>query len=414
MKSILYISQFYPPESIAAAFRAYDHASIWANNGQSVTILTAWPNYPKGQIFDGYETRLLAKTDNNGITIFRSKIKAIPNRSLIGRIVNGSSFLFYGIVNSLFNKKRIGKDYDIVLASTGTIFAGYVGLVYSKLIKVPLVVEFRDITFEQMVATGTPRNSWKVRLMKFLELHLAHKANHIVVLTSGFKDKFTENKIPESKITVIPNGADIKEMKHVHNNEKINLGYFGTMGISQDVPYTLQIAQFIREVTDNEIDYLLIGEGAAKNELAEIIDNNTMEFVTLLPGMPKEELEKYYSNCDFTFVSLQRADEFKATIPSKIFQSLARGVPVIFVGPDGEAAEIIRNSNTGLVLSGSDEDNERMIRGFFDDDWRKKLDVMRKNAFKLIELEYSRSLLANRMLEVLINNSKAKEQPAHD
>ena len=43
---ILYFSQFYPPESIAGAFRAAEHAEAWVERGAEVTVFTGWPNYP--------------------------------------------------------------------------------------------------------------------------------------------------------------------------------------------------------------------------------------------------------------------------------------------------------------------------------------------------------------------------------
>lgn len=406
MKKILYISQFYPPESIAGAFRAHDHAVSWQKKGHDITVFTGWPNYPIGRIFDGYNPEILGEFDDDGIKVLRSKIKATPNRSIIGRIANGLSYLFYGSFNLLFNSKKVGNSYDVVLATTGMVFAACLGLFYSKIHRVPFVVEFRDITFEQMVATGTPRNSWKVKLMKFLELYLANKADKVVVLTNGFKKKLCENGVPDSKIVVVPNGADTVETKHPTDRDKIVLGYFGTMGISQDVPRTLRMASAIEDVSKTSLEYILIGEGAARRDAEIAISSGEYSFASIMHGIPQAELEPFYADCDFTVVSLQNSSEFGATLPSKMFQSFARGVPVIYLGPEGEAADLIRDKGVGLVLSGTDEDNKESLRKFFgNDDWKSQICEMRCSAQTLMEQEYSREILAERMLNVLIETA---------
>ena len=56
---ILYISEYFYPEPLAAAFRAYDNAWLWQRSGKSVTVFTAYPIYPAGKIHDGYNVKLL-------------------------------------------------------------------------------------------------------------------------------------------------------------------------------------------------------------------------------------------------------------------------------------------------------------------------------------------------------------------
>lgn len=412
MTKILYVSQFYPPENIAGAFRAHEHAQKWSQDGHDVTIMTGWPNYPLGRIFDGYKPCLLEESFDGAVRLLRSKLIARPNTNLLGRIANGCSFLFFGAINVLFNGRKIGNDYDVVLASSGTIFAGYVGLLYAKTRRVPLVAEFRDLTFEQMMATGQTQASWKVRIMRVLELYFARSADRVVVLTEGFRKALAVCGVGVDKIDVVPNGADVQSVDKVVSARGIRLGYFGTLGLSQNIAETLELAALIERVAAEPVRYTLIGEGAARHEVENALRSG-YPFAKLLHGMPPEQLERYYRECDLTFVSLQRSDSFRATIPSKIFQSFARGVPVLFVGPDGEAAEIIRDAGAGLVLCGSDEDNERALRVFFGDpDWRQRLAAMGECAQKMMQESYSREVLAERMLKVLCSTSKTERSDA--
>ena len=64
---ILYISQFFKPERVAAAFRAYDNAKVWNEVGEEATIFTGYPNFPTGKLFEGYKIKLLSEEKIDGI-----------------------------------------------------------------------------------------------------------------------------------------------------------------------------------------------------------------------------------------------------------------------------------------------------------------------------------------------------------
>ena len=112
-------------------------------------------------------------------------------------------------------------------------------------------------------------------------------------------------------------------------------------------------------------------------------------------------------------MSLKNSDSFAATIPSKIFQSFARGVPVIFIGPEGEAANLIREADAGVALCGSPEENEAKLKEFFlNENYHDNLKAMGNNAIKLVEESYSREKLASqvlRVLEDLVERSEARD-----
>lgn len=203
---ILYFSQFYEPENIAASFRATEHSHIWAHDGHEVTMFTGWPNYPTGHLFDGYEMALLREESIDGVKVFRSASKIQPNTSFAKRIESGVSFIANGMKN-LRGKSPVGNDYDVVLVTCGTVFSAWLGVHYAKKRKLSLVVEFRDLTYKQMLATGS--KGVKVAMMKALELSFCRAADRIVVLTDGFKKDLEAEGVLAGDVSVVPNGADI-------------------------------------------------------------------------------------------------------------------------------------------------------------------------------------------------------------
>ena len=114
------------------------------------------------------------------------------------------------------------------------------------------------------------------------------------------------------------------------------------------------------------------------------------------------ELEPRYAGVHMTVVSLQKSAEFSGTIPSKIFQSFARGVPVLFVGPEGDASELVRRSGAGIALCGSEEEDINELEAFASRaDRAFNLARMSEAAVDFMNREYSRRLMADKMIAVL-------------
>lgn len=403
MAKIIYFTSFFTPESIAGAFRAADHSRVWASLGNDVTVFTGWPNYPTGTLYNGYEVEKLGLETIDGVRVFRSASIIQPNTSFKKRIVCGVSCILNGIIN-LWSKSPVNDNYDVAVVSSGTVFTAWLGVWYAKRNKIPLVVEFRDLTYRQLVAAGNRETSLKVCAMKALELSFCKAADRVVVLTNGFKDDLVAEGVDSSIVSVVPNGADIVPCDHAWA-EKLRFGYFGTMGLSQDVPTTLYYA---RQIQSKGLarEYILIGEGAARADVESAILKEPDGFLQLSHGMSMAELEPYYSAVDMTIVSLQKSDSFRGTIPSKIFQSFARGVPVIFIGPEGEASRIVRESGGGIVLCGSRDEDLAVLQSFASrSDLVLELSRMSKLATEYMERNYTRKRLAEQMLEVLLEVS---------
>lgn len=402
---VLYFTQFYTPESIAASFRATENSKIWATEGHDITVFTGYPNYPKGKIFDGYVPKLLSKEIINDVKVIRSKLVAKPNTSMIRRIENAFSFFAFGLINIVFNIKKIGKRYDVVIGTSGVVFNALLARIYAGLYKIPFVFELRDITYIQLQATGKSKNSYSVKLMKWLELYLCRKAKKVVVVTNGFKEKLIEEGVLESKIEVITNGVDVNESFGVYaDNKNFILGYFGTLGISQNIIETFEYAKQINDLV-TEFQYMIIGEGAQKAEIET--GAKDISFVKVLSGMSYEELEAYYCDTQMSVITLVKSNSFKYTIPSKLFQIMGRGIAVLFIGPNGEAAEIIRKNHAGIALTGSKEEDLVILREFFaDSNWKNRLKEMGMNGRKTVERQYSRKKLAEEYIEILRDASK--------
>lgn len=405
---IFYVTQFYYPERAAGAFRAIDNSVIWSENGADVTIFTTYPNFPTGQIFKGYENKILSKEEYKKIKIYRNKIIVNENTSKLRRAISSLSFMMYSIQNIIFKAKKIGTDYDVVLGTSGTILAPIIAYIFSKKNKIPFVFELRDITYNQILAVYGGKKGLLYYLVKFIELYLCKKARKIVVVTDGFKKQLIKENIDSEKIEVIKNGVLIREQKNDHKsdyNEKIVFSYIGNLGASQNLSSIIDLFQQLK-IDNFKKELIFIGDGGKKEDLRRYIEENEICDVYIIDGMEPEKLEKYYNESNFCIVSLNNNVFFKDTIPSKIFTLMLKKKVVLFLGPNGEASKIIKNAKCGLAYTDD-------IRSISKDLQLKINELIRRNelqdfyancgdnGFDFVRKNYNREQLAKNYLEVL-------------
>ncbi len=413
---ILYVTQFFYPETAAAAIRAYENAKEWVRAGHDITILTGYPNFPTGKLFKGYTIRMLQKEQIDGINVFRSKIIVKPNTNKIMRAIAYLSFTIFGLLNLIFNKRQIEDDYDIVLATSGIVFAPIIGYYYSKRKKIPFVLELRDVTFKQILATGGSEKSISHKMVKWLELYLCRKAIKVVTLTKGFKRDLINEGIGEHKIEVITNGVKFKGYSEEYSKEigymelqkqpdEIVFSYMGTMGISQNLTGIIDFFRNLK-VEGKKIKLMLIGDGAEKEKLILYIKNNNINNVIMLDSLPQRELERYYQMSDFCLVVLNNNSHFSNTIPSKIFHIMIHKKPILFFGPKGEASAIIEEAGAGLVLTDlSMEANSKIVTRFVSDlisnNYEEESARISANGFNFVKNHYNTESLAREYINIL-------------
>lgn len=402
---ILYVSQFFKPERVAAAFRAYDNARIWCEMGEDVTIFTAYPNFPTGKLFDGYKISLLDEERIDGIRVLRSKILIKENTSKLNRILNSMSFLVLGIYNVIFNRKKIGNDFDVVLGTSGTILAPIIAYVYSLIKRIPFVLELRDITYIQVLAVYDGKKNILFKLVKGLELFLCKRAARVIVVTSGFKDELIEAGIDKDKIVVIYNGIDTSSIiaSKINKGEEVVFSYMGNIGASQNLINIIDIYNAIK-LQKHKKKLIIIGDGAKKEEIIKYVEENSYDDIFIKDGMSLEELEEYYDISDLCIVSLNNNEFFKNTIPSKIFQIMGRGKNVLYFGPEGEATKIIAQIDKSFIFS--DLDSNITIKKI---NKRLNSEINLKNYLyekgiesrKYIKQQFNREVLATKLLNEL-------------
>ena len=162
---ILFLTDNFPPETNAPATRTYEHCLKWTNMGYHVTVITCFPNFPKGRVFHGYKNKLYQKEDINGINVIRVWSYITANEGFFLRILDYLSFMIMAFFTSFFVRK-----VDVIVATSPQFFTACAGWMVSVAKRKPWVFEIRDIWPESIRAVGAISGDSKI--FKFLERQL--------------------------------------------------------------------------------------------------------------------------------------------------------------------------------------------------------------------------------------------------
>lgn len=346
-KKVLFITQYFHPENTAGSIRADSILEI-LNKDNDVTVFTTYPNHPYGIVYERYSNKLYSIDEYKGTKVFRNKILCFKNNNMLKRLITYMSFPLFGILNVIFNRKKIGDEFDIIYISSGPFFCAASGYIISKIFRRPFIIEFRDLVY----LVFEKKRGMLYKIIKIIEVFLAQKAESVVVTTCSFKKSLFSNGISKNKIKVITNIINIKSIKlfpkATGDDRTIKLLYIGNLGLSQDI---LELIQIIENIDDKKIQLKIIGEGAEKEKLAEYIYNNNCNNISIAPPIQYDKRGLMYRKADYLVVKLKSDIAYSNFIPSKLFDIMSFGKPVIYIGPKGEVSKIINEANCGITIT---------------------------------------------------------------
>lgn len=401
---ILFISNNFPPEVNAPATRLYEHAINWVDQGHEVEVLTSAPNFPEGVVYSGYENRY-TREEVDGIKVTRVPTFITKNRRVVNRTIGFISFM----MSARYYATHLQLQPDIVVATSPQIFAGLAGNLVGRFLKKPFVLEIRDLWPESIVAVSAMRRNWMIVLLERLELFLYRRADHIVVVTKSFKRVIQQRGINAGKITVIPNGANLDLWSQPADVEKVStlrtrlgldgkfvVSYIGTIGAAHKADILLDAAQ---KCLDPDIVFMVVGTGAERDELEQRMNVLGLANFRLLDKVPREEVRHLMELSDLSIVHLKASPLFETVIPSKIFEAMATGTPII-LGVGGEAREIIEDSEAGVCIE--PEQSDELVRAveLLKRDSNLRAD-MTKNGMAYVQSHFDRRVLARQYLDLL-------------
>ena len=399
---ILFLTDNFPPESNAPANRTFEHARQWVASGHMVTIITCAPNFPDGQLFEGYKNRWFQTEQMDGITVIRVWSFMTRNAGFVLRLLDFLSFMVSGFLGGL----RV-RDADIIIGTSPQFFTVCAAYCLAKVKQRPFVFEMRDIWPESLQAVGMSNAGLSVRLAAPLADYLYKRADHLIVVTHSFKAYLQDRGISGERVTVIPNGvdpdmffpipADISLQQELQLEDKFVVGYLGTHGLAHGLESVVEAARLAGQADDlTAVHFITVGAGAQFNRikaLASDLDNFTM-----IGQVSRADILRYWSLLDTSLIHLKASPLFESVIPSKMFEAMAMGVPLLH-GVGGESADIVRISRSGICFAaGQPEALLSAIRQITTD--KDAYQQMKTSCLSSAQ-NYNRASLADRMADCL-------------
>lgn len=350
---ILFLSDNFPPEGNAPATRLYEHATRWVRAGHDVTVITCAPNFPEGRLFPGYRNAWRQVEWLDGIRVVRVKTYITANEGFLKRTLDYLSFMLMATVMSVFERRP-----DVVVATSPQFFCALAGWMVGVLKWRPFVFELRDLWPASIMAVGAMRKSLVIRLLERVELFLYRRADAIVSVTESFREDLVARGVPRGKIHVVLNGVDLDRYEPRERDAALArefgldgrfvAGYMGTHGMAHALPKVLEAAEHLRHRED--IAFFFAGSGAERARVEQLVVERGLRNVRLIPRQPKEAMPALWSLCDLAIVPLRDTPVFATVIPSKIFESMGMGVPILMSLPEGEATAIVRGTASGVCV----------------------------------------------------------------
>jgi len=356
---IALVSHYFWPEAGAPSARLVELGGEWVARGHEVTVVTNFPNHPTGIVPEAYRGRSFQIEEAHGLRILRCRTYATPNRGFVRRTLGHLVFM----TSSVLQATPHLRGTDVIVASSPTLFAVVSALAISRRLGAPFVFEVRDLWPAIFVELGVIRNRFVIAMLERLELHLYRRARAVVTVTRAFAEDIARRGIDRAKLHVIPNGVDLGAFRpgpaedalraRLGLKDKLLVLYCGAHGISHALSRILDVATRLQG--DPRIHFLFVGEGAEKDRLVERARVLRLANVTFHEAVPREDVPALYCAADVCLVPLRAVPLFRSFIPSKMFEILACGRPIL-ASLEGEAAEILTASGAALVVPPEDVD----------------------------------------------------------
>ena len=349
---ILFLTDNFPPEVNAPASRTFEHCREWVKHGQRVTVITGVPNFPKGKVFDGYKNKFWQVEEMDGIRVIRVWTYITANEGFQRRVLDYISYMVSAVIAAFF----VGK-VDIVIGTSPQFFTAVAAWIVSVYKRRPFIFELRDLWPESIRVVGAMKDSWALRMLERLELFLYRRAFRVISVTHAFKKNLVSRGIKANKIHVVTNGVDISRfipqvrdralVKEMGFEGRFIAGYIGTHGLAHALETLLEAAHKAQSQGDDSIGFVFLGDGARKAELKAKAQELDLHNVRFVDSVAKDEVPRYWALLDVAIIHLRRTPLFETVIPSKLFECMGMGIPVLH-GVAGESAEIVLSDQVGI------------------------------------------------------------------
>ncbi|WP_082587142.1 glycosyltransferase family 4 protein [Nocardioides sp. Soil774] len=350
---IAMISQWFDPETGSAAIPG-SVARALAARGHEVTVITGFPNYPVGKIYDGYRVKVLQREVIGNVKVVRVPMFPAHGSSSLKR---AAFFLSFMLSASLWGS-WFARRSDAVLVYSTSATVGVAGVVMKRVFRKPTVMYVEDLWPDSVLASGLV-DGVVGRVAWFTLDRMARwgyrAADRIAVISPGMQEVLHGRGVPRERMSLVYNWADESLFHPVQPtvaSDGLTMMYAGNLGDVQGIDTALRALSLVDP--SRSVRLRLVGSGVAEDRLKELaVELRVDERVTFEGTRPISDMAALMSEADVQLVCLRDLPVFRATMPSKTQAILACGRPVL-ASAAGDAADLVARSGAGIAVAPDD------------------------------------------------------------
>jgi colanic acid biosynthesis glycosyl transferase WcaI len=324
--------------------------------GHQVTVITAVPHYPTGQVTKAFRGKWVWQSVESGVKVMRVGLPSVNRAKLAQRLVQ---FVCYQIGATLVGWNQ---EYDVILAANPSLTVGlpfaFLGVFRHK----PIVFSIQDLYPDVGIALGIFKSKFIINVVAYFERYCMQRSTIVQIISNSFRPSLHALGIPDDKMALVYNWVDTdlihpvsKDNSFARENNLVNrfvVLYAGNIGLSQGLEQVLDAAELLTDHDD--LLFLFVGDGAGRESLMAEAKKRKMENVRFLPFQPRERLAEVLASADVSLVTL-RCGLGVNSVPSKALSNMASGRPIIVsVDETNELSSLVKQADIGLWIPPED------------------------------------------------------------
>lgn len=411
---VLLLPAYFKPEIAASGYLSTNRNEAFAAAGFDMLVYTPVPTRGVSEeVRKIYEKRREEHLYNGRMKVLRFPLiregKNPLQRTL--RYVMSAFKQYWWATHS-----QEAKQCDVMLVASTPPIQGAMAALVKKRTHIPFVYNLQDIFPDSLVGTGLAKKGgllWRVG--RVIENFTYRNADKIIVISQDFKRNIIAKGVPEEKIEVIYNWVDeqaVKEVKREDNilfdrygldRNKFYVTYCGNIGLTQNMDMLMGVAKELE--TEKGIHFVLVGNGAYKEELEKEIASRNINNVTLLPFQPYEEISHVFSLGDVGLV-ISKPGVGENSVPSKTWSIMSASRPVLASFDENELKEIIEKYDCGYFTAAGDKESfKKAILSLYGD--RERCCRLGRNGRKFVIDNLTREVGTSKYVKVIQDVVKA-------
>lgn len=259
------------------------------------------------------------------------------------------------------------KDFDAIITTGPPHSVHLIGLELKKKLGLKWVADFRDPWTSIDYFHNLPLTRSSLKKHQELERQVLSNADCVVVVGGKMKEEFdTFNK----NVCVISNGYDTYGPEGaVTLDPEFTLTYAGLMNDDRNPKGLWSVLGKITAANPEfKGDLKIRIVGSCSPEVLKTIDDNGLSGnLDNLGYQDHKQVARYQQSAQVLLLTVNEVPSAKGIVTGKIFEYMQARRPVLAIGPtDGDLADIIDKTNSGVILDFGDEDGmEKVIHGLY-------------------------------------------------